>query len=187
MKRFPLCNIKSRWKGKKKENSRPYSLLWVRASVCEKASLQSSMRGRKACMCMCVLQKESDRETQRQMGLMQAWITRRSEWGLMCRISPFSVSHLRDGVCLTQEWLINLSSPHLEWRRHFCLYPHTHRHAHTHTRCSDTLHGGSSVFDTSVAMLHHHHTPLPPFTQTHTDRYEWRGKKRIVIDLTEVI
>lgn len=36
----------------------------------------------------------------------------------------FSISHLEDGVGLRQEWLINLSSPHLDHMRHSCLYPH---------------------------------------------------------------
>lgn len=84
--------------------------------ACKKANVHQSVKRRS---------RESDRETQRQMGLLQAWISRREEWALMCGISRLSISHHRDGVCLTQEWLIYLSSPHLEHRRNPCLSPHT--------------------------------------------------------------
>lgn len=65
------------------------------------------------CVCVTKKKRESYRETKKQMGLLEAWISRHGERSLMCRISIFYVSNLRGGVCLTREWLINLSSAHL--------------------------------------------------------------------------
>lgn len=109
------------------------------------------------CFIVCVPKKKRERyrEIKKQMGLLEAWISRHGERILMCRISIAYVSNLSDGVCLTGEWLINLSSAHLTsslhiltrqvliqpwWRqfgvwhlsRQYHINPHPHRNMKHH-------------------------------------------------------
>lgn len=113
------------------------------------------------CVCVTKKKRESYRETKKQMGLLEAWISRHGERSLMCRISIFYVSNLRGGVCLTREWLINLSSAHLTSSLHILT-----------RQVFIQPWWDSLVFDTSVANVTS--TPTPTATwNTHVLHEVW--------------